>query len=82
MVQGHFNPERKGSFLVTSSKVVKYLFILYSYDANKKISDSINSRMVKDILQAYTICHDYLKDMGYIPKIHWLYNWVYNSLKK
>ena len=48
-------------FTVTSSRGVKYVFILYSYSSNNNLSDTLKSRTVKDILHAYTTHHDYLK---------------------
>ena len=71
-----------GCFPVTSRKGVKYAFILYSYDANKMLSEPLKSRTVKDVLYAYTISHDYLKERGFNPKMHWLDNKASNSLNK
>ena len=77
-----FNPHQTGHFLVTSSKGVKYVFILYSYDYNAILSDPLKSRTGKGILHSYTICHDYLKERVFKPKMHWLYNEASNSLKQ
>ena len=53
-----------GFFPVTSIKGVKYVFILYYYDANEILSHPLKIRTGKDILHTYTKCRDYLKERG------------------
>ena len=61
-----------GSFYVTYIKGVKYLLILYYYDTNAILSDPLKSRNGKDVLHDCTTYHEYLKEMVFRPKIHWL----------
>ena len=71
-----------GNFPVTSRRGVKYVFILYSYDANAILSEPLMIRGVKDILHEYTTYHDYLKDRGFRTKINYLDNKSSNALNK
>ena len=73
---------QSGSFTLTSSRVVKYVFILYSYGANAILSDPLKRILGKDILHAYTTYHDYLKERLFQHKIHWLDNESSNALNK
>ena len=71
-----------GYFPVTSNRGLKYVFILYSYDANTILSYTLKGRTVKEIIHTYTTCHEHLKEKVSKPKIHWLYNEESNTLKK
>ena len=73
--------DQTGHFPVTSIRVVKYTFIIYSYDANTIFSDTLKSITYKGVLQAYTTCYDYLKERGFNAKIYWLDNEASNDLK-
>ena len=79
---GKVHPDQTGSFIVTYSRVVKYVFISYSYNTNKVFSDTLKSRIGKDILHAYNTCHEYLKEIGFKPKINWLDNKASNALNE
>ena len=74
--------DQKGSFQVTPRRGVKYLFILYSYNVNRILSKPLKNRTRKETIQEYTTCHDYLKEKGFKPKIHWLDNEASNAPKK
>ena len=52
-----------GCFSVAYSKGENYVFILYSYDANAVLSNPFRSITGKDVLHAYTTCHEYLKEI-------------------
>ena len=47
---GKVYSDQKGWFLVISRRVVKYVFILYSYNANTMFSETPKIRTGKDIL--------------------------------
>ena len=78
---GKLYSEQTINFTVTSRKGVKYVFILYLYDNNKILSETLKMRTKKDILHTYTTRHDYLKKQ-IRPKNHWLDNEVYNAQQK
>ena len=74
--------DQTGCFTVTSIKGVKYVLILYSYDANVIFPEPLNSRTGKDILHKYITCHGYLTERRLMKKMYWLDNEASNSLKR
>ena len=80
--EGKLYSDQTGRFTVTSIRGVKYVFILYSYDANGILSEPLKIRTGKNILLEYTTCNNYLKERGFNPKIHWLDNKASSALDK
>ena len=82
MYAGKLYSNQTVHFPVTTRKGVKYLFIPNSYDTNEIMSETLNSRIGKEILNAYITCHDYIEERGLNTKIHLLDNKAFNDPKK
>ena len=79
---GKVYTDQTGRFPHASSRGYKYIFILYSYDANAILAEPIKSRAAQDILSAYQKLVTYLTVRGYKPHIHWLDNEASDILKQ
>ena len=66
--------DQTGKFPCISSRGYKYIFVLYDYDSNHIFAEPLKSRDTKEIIQAFTKIHDFLKSRGLKPLFHTLDN--------
>jgi hypothetical protein len=73
--------DQTGAFPVTSTRGIKYVFILYDYDSNSIHPIPIKNRSAESILEAYQKAHNKLVQAGLCPKLHRLDNECSQILK-
>ena len=78
---GQVHTDQTGKFPVTSTKGMKYVFVLYDYDSNSIHPVPIKNRSAESILQAYKQVHSKLIKAGLRPKLHRLDNECSQLLK-
>ena len=66
--------DQTGRFLHRSSNGMQYCFVLYSYDTNAILVDSLKNRTAQELLRAYATIITYISDEGYKPNIYFLDN--------
>ena len=54
-----------GKFLVTSTTGSKYIFILYHYDTNSILAETMHNHLDEEALRVYNVIYDFLADRGY-----------------
>jgi hypothetical protein len=74
-VTGQIYSDQTGRFPTTSSRGNKYVMIVYDYDSNAILSETIISRTEAKLIRAYTKIHTYLCNRGLL----WVLPW-HNSL--
>ena len=73
--------DQTGKFPVTSTRGMKYVFVLYDYDSNSVHPIPIKNRSAESILNAYQLVHSKLVKAGLKPKLHRLDNECSDILK-
>ena len=73
--------DQTGKFPVTSTRGMKYVFVLYDYDSNSIHPIPIKNRSAETILEAYQQVHTKLVKAGLKPKLHRLDNECSQLLK-
>ena len=73
--------DQTGKFPVTSTRGMKYVFVLYDYDSNSIHPVPIKNRLAESILEAYKQVHSKLIKAGLKPKLHRLDNECSQILK-
>ena len=73
--------DQMGKFPITSSRVNKYILIMYVYDDNVILASPLNSRSGSHILEAYTKQVEHLTNIRYRPQVHWFDKEASDSLK-
>ena len=71
-----------GSFPYTSSRGAKYLFIMYDYDSNAILIQTLKSKQAHKIKQAWVILTNRIIKHGHILKHYVLDNECSNDLKQ
>lgn len=66
--------DQTGAFPIESSRGNKYIFIMYSYDANAILVEPIKNRHARTITEAWIKCYKQLNMSGYAPQLHILDN--------
>ena len=83
-----FNINRKGfsdntgAFQHNSSKRNLYIMVMYDYDSNAIISETIKNRQAATIRDAFLKINKFLKARGRDPKVYIMYNKCYSYLKE
>jgi hypothetical protein len=80
-VTGQIYTDQTGRFPVTSSRGMKYLMILYEYDANLIWAEPIKNRTGPTLVDAYSTLHTMLVKAGRKPKLQRLDNEASEALK-
>jgi hypothetical protein len=78
---GQIYTDQTGSFPVVSSKVNKYIMILYDYDSNAILAQPIKDRTAPELLKAFQVMVQKLMAGGLKPKLMKLDNEVSKLLK-
>ena len=73
--------DQTGKFPVTSTRGMKYVFVLYDYDSNSIHPVPIKNRNAESILEAYQQVHAKLVQAGLKPQLHRLDNECSQILK-
>lgn len=73
--------DQTGRFPVTSSRGHQYIMIMYVYDLNAILEETVKSRTSEAITATYIKMFQYLKHQGYTPKAHWLDNEAPEGIK-
>jgi hypothetical protein len=81
-VTGQIYSDQTGRFPTTSSRGNKYVMIVYDYDSNAILSETLTSRTEAELLRAYTKIHTYLCDRGLKPQLQRLDNEAPGKLRK
>jgi hypothetical protein len=68
-ISGQVFSDLPGKFLVTSSRGMNYILLVYDYDSNAIITEPIKSRSGHDITQGYKKIHTLLVSRGLQPKL-------------
>ena len=74
--------DQTGKFPIISSRGNKYILIIYVYDATVILASPLKIRSGSHILEAYTKQVEHLVNIVYIPRVHWLENESFSSLKQ
>ena len=69
-----------GRFPTTSSRGVKYIYVMYVCGCNSIATIAIKNRSDKEIIKAFTSLTEYLKSRGINPVLHFMYNEVSTAL--
>lgn len=69
-----------GRYPHTSSRGMKYIFVLYDYDSNAILAEPTKSRTGPDMVAAYDKCYEQLRNAGITPVLQYLDNEVSASL--
>ena len=78
---GKVSTDQTGRFSVTSSRVSKYLMVLYNHNRNKIIPEPIKSRSESELIRSYAVLHSKLTNQGLRPKFQMLNNECTAGLK-
>jgi hypothetical protein len=78
---GHINTDQTGRFPVVSSKVNKYIIILYDYDSNAILAQPIKDRTDPELVRAFQVMEQELVARGLTPKLMKLDNEASKLLK-
>ncbi len=78
---GQVHTDQTGPFPVTSTRGMKYIFVLYDFDSNSIHPVPIKNRTAESILEAYKLIHGKLTKAGLKPKLHRLDNECSQLLK-
>jgi hypothetical protein len=78
---GQIYTDQTGRFPVVSSKVNKYIMILYDYDSNAILAQPIKYRTSPELLRAFQVMEQELVDRGLKPKLMKLDNEASKLLK-
>ena len=73
--------DQTGAFPCISSRGNRYVFILYHYDTNAILAEPIQNRTATELLRAYKLLLQKLKNSGYAPKLHILDNEMSQIMK-
>ena len=74
--------DQTGRLPINSIKGNKYVCLLYYYDANVILKDTLNNCIWQDIMRAYLKIHIYLTEREFQSKNHWLDNEARESIEK
>jgi hypothetical protein len=78
---GQIYTDQTGRFTVVSSKVNKYIMILYDYDSNAILAQPIKDRTAPELLRAFQVMEQELVARGLKPKLMKLENEASKLLK-
>lgn len=78
---GKFYTDQTGRFVTPSSTGNKYLLLLYDYDSNAILAETIKSCRANDIINAYKVIHAKLVAAGLRPQLQRLDNECSEVLK-
>jgi hypothetical protein len=78
---GQIYSDQTGRFPVVSSKGNKYIMILYDYDSNAILAQTIKYRTAPELLKAFQVIEQELVARGLKPKVMKLYNVASKLLK-
>ena len=81
-VTGKISTDQTGRLPVTSSCVSKYLMVLYDYDSNAIITETLKTRSDHKLVCAYSALHTHLSNRGLTPIFQMLNNEFPAGLKK
>ena len=78
---GQIHTDQTGRFPVQSSCGSKYVMILYDYDSNAILAETMKSQTAQEMVRAYEKLHTYLVTRGLTPKLQRLNNEASQTLK-
>ena len=79
---GKVSTDQTGRFPVTSSRVSKYLMVLYDHDSNAILAEPLTSCRERELIQAPCVLHTYLSDRSLNPQYQMLDTECPGGLKK
>ena len=80
-ITGQVYSDLPGRFLCASTSGMKYQMVVYDYDSNNILVESMMSRTAAEHTRAYKIIYEYLVSRGCRPKLQKLDNEASASLK-
>ena len=78
---GKVSTDQTGRFPVTSSRISKYLMVLYDHDSNAILAEPLTSRNERELIRATCVLHAYLSDHSLTPQYQMLDNECPGGLK-
>jgi len=73
-LNGQIATDLPGRFPVTSSRGMKYVFLLYNYDSNAILVTPMKNRTQQEFVRCYDLLHARLKNSGVVPVLQRLDN--------
>jgi hypothetical protein len=79
---GETATDQTGKFPTTSSRGHKYILILYDYDSNSILAETMRNYSNTEHLRAYNNLHQHLVERGFKPQLQKLDNKASKALKR
>jgi hypothetical protein len=73
-ITGQIFSDQTGRFPITPSRGNKYIMVVYDYNSNAILTESLTSHTEMELLRAYTKLHTFLTERGLKPVLQKLDN--------
>ena len=70
-----------GHFPITSSRVNKYIYVMYLYDCNTILTVAMQNISYKEMVRSFTELNEFLKNLRINPGFHFMNNEASTDLK-